>query len=174
MIITDQEINYLTETHYKPSDTGKLDKFHNKKEIITSNNSKSGSNGLNIVAVRVIYENPTNISSWIPFYNRIKVYHLFIIELQNDNQDTYYIAKSYQNFKTLHNKLKKNFLVSLQKYIYLHIKINMIMVGKSIMIKNLWPMKRKKTPLVVQMKNIDSRENEIIITRIFEIVNENP
>ena len=35
-------------------------------------------------------------------------------------------------------------------------------------------MKRKKTPLVVQMKNIDSRENEIIITRIFEIVNENP
>lgn len=109
VIITDQEINYLTETHYKPSDTGKLDKFHNKKEIITSNNSKSGSNGLNIVAVRVIYENPTNISSWIPFYNRIKVYHLFIIELQNDNQDTYYIAKSYQNFKTLHNKLKKKF-----------------------------------------------------------------
>ena len=57
----------------------------------------------------MIYENPTNISSWIPFYNRIKVYHLFIIELQNDNQDTYYIAKSYQNFKTLHNKLKKKF-----------------------------------------------------------------
>ena len=31
VIITDQEINYLTETHYKPSDTGKLDKFHNKR-----------------------------------------------------------------------------------------------------------------------------------------------
>ncbi|CAX41246.1 uncharacterized protein YPR097W orthologue, putative [Candida dubliniensis CD36] len=123
MIITDQELDYLKENHYKPSDTGKLDKFHNRKETIINDqngqngkNGKNGQNGIgliNIVAVRVIYENPTNISSWIPFYNRVKIYHLYIIEIQNDNKndknDKYYIAKSYQNFKTLHHQLKKKF-----------------------------------------------------------------
>ncbi|EMG48047.1 hypothetical protein G210_1461 [Candida maltosa Xu316] len=101
VIITNQEITYLTASHYKPSDTGKIDKFQNRK------NTHQPHESLNIVGVKKLRQEKQS-SSWLPFYRTQQSHYAFIIQTSHEKRN-YFVLKSYSQFKDLHKQLKSRF-----------------------------------------------------------------
>ncbi|KAK6457745.1 uncharacterized protein RJT20DRAFT_26122 [Scheffersomyces xylosifermentans] len=135
VVITDKELTYLNESHYQPSDTGKMDKFTNhlteetlciddmeRHELKKYYNDLS----LNIVAVRRLsptephFEPPA--SSWNPLRYVMAAkpkgprhHYEFVIQAttRTENEkngysyESHFIPRHYHEFKSLEHDLKK-------------------------------------------------------------------
>ena len=105
IIITNQELNYLSNNHLKPSDTGKIEKFQTNKRMTSSLNQLDK---LNIIGVRKLnHELTTNTkssSSWFSFRRIKRSNYQFIIQYKGG-----ILVKTYHQFLTLHNELKRQF-----------------------------------------------------------------
>lgn len=131
-LITKQELAYLNESHYKPSDTGKLDKFSNGLQDCTWRYSldEYGSMkfqndlSINIIAVRVIKEETQEVAaseSWTRYWfnskdSPPKHHYEFIVQVvtRKDVDGTYtyqlhFIARHYKEFRKFDMALKKAF-----------------------------------------------------------------
>lgn len=109
VLITDNEMDYLTEPHLKASDTAKLDKFDfQKKKNITvigmnQYDRMKFINGIyiNIVALRRV----EGEQSW---FFTTSHHHDFIIQVvRKDNLETRFICKSHNQLSKLEHDLKK-------------------------------------------------------------------
>lgn len=110
VIIINQELDYLSKNHLKPSDTSKIEKFQTSKRIIPNLNQL---NKLNIIGVRKIdhtlngnrNNNNNNNNSWFSFRKVKRSNYQFIIEYNNSEL----LVKTYHQFSMLHNELKNQF-----------------------------------------------------------------
>ncbi|KAG7666271.1 uncharacterized protein J8A68_000183 [[Candida] subhashii] len=131
-LITKQELTYLNESHYKPSDTGKLDKFQNRLQDcswrygLEDYNSMKFLNdiSINIIAVRTIKDKlPTEApsQSWTRYLFSSedappRHHYEFVIQIvTREKEDASYsyessfISRHYKEFKGLDAALKKAF-----------------------------------------------------------------
>ncbi|ABN65748.2 predicted protein [Scheffersomyces stipitis CBS 6054] len=136
VIITNKELTYLNESHLKPSDTGKMDKFSanlNDDALCVDDIDKHDMKkfhhnlSINIVALRrtgaAVAGTPSNsISSWSPMRfvtssrpSAPRHHYEFVIQVTtresvdgNFQYKSHFIARHYHEFKTLESKLKRH------------------------------------------------------------------
>ncbi|RCK67124.1 hypothetical protein Cantr_02474 [Candida viswanathii] len=103
VIITDQELAYLSDTHLKPSDTGKIDKFQKNKRVVPG---LSQLGKIKVLGVRKIKDQQEQKQrSWMMSFRKVRrSNYQFILEFEDAC-----LVKTYHQFSTLHNDLKKQF-----------------------------------------------------------------